>query len=75
MLYQWLVLNGNHGNVLVALTKVLITDWRTPFSFIGRLTGDPVPMETIHSIGLSGHKLLASWIAIPVGLLATKPPS
>jgi len=35
----------------------------------------PVPNDTTSSIGTSGNKLLASWIATAVGLLAPIPPS
>ena len=35
----------------------------------------PVPMETMHWNGSSGHKSLASWIAIEQGLFVRRPPS
>lgn len=35
----------------------------------------PVPRETTHSTGVSGHRHLHSWIARAVGLLISRPPS
>lgn len=40
-----------------------------------RLSMRPVPSDTTHSRGVSGHKHLHSWTASAVGLLISRPPS